>query len=223
MGDPRVSVLSNISNIRNVNGVALPILCPGCNRIGTLAPIGQDVAFNVPGKPGQLAHMAIGVGHRQCPDPKCATHVFVAYSATDGRPIGSYPVGRIEFDTTDVPEKVRSTFNEALTCAAHECYVGAGMLIRKTLEAVCEERSAAGNNLKEKISDLKNKVTLPTALFDALDHLRLLGNDAAHIEAKSYDEVGKEEVAAGIDLTKEIIKATYQYKTLVQRLLALKK
>ncbi len=97
------------------------------------------------------------------------------------------------------------------------------MLIRKTLEAVCEDRGATGGNLKDRISDLKTELTLPNALFEAMDHLRMLGNDAAHIEAKTHDEVGKDEVLAGVDLTKEIIKATYQYKDLLGRLQALKK
>lgn len=94
---------------------------------------------------------------------------------------------------------------------------------RKTLEAVCEDRAAQGKDLKARVNDLRTKLTLPSELFEAMDHLRLLGNDAAHIEAKTYDEVGPEEVLAGIDLTKEIIKATYQYKSLLSRLQALKK
>ncbi|MGA2842004.1 MAG: hypothetical protein ABSG18_17850 [Steroidobacteraceae bacterium] len=65
--------------------------------------------------------------------------------------------------------------------------------------------------------------TLPNALFEAMDHLRLLGNDAAHIEAKTYDDVGADEVLAGIELAKEIIKATNQYKGLLGRLQKLKK
>ena len=44
------------------------------------------------------------------------------------------------------------------------------------------------------------RVTLPVELFDAMDHLRLLGNDAAHIEAQTYDTVGKDEVEAGVEL-----------------------
>jgi hypothetical protein len=51
----------------------------------------------------------------------------------------------------------------------------------------------------------------------------LLGNDAAHIEAKTYDDVGADEVLAGIELAKEIIKATNQYKGLLGRLQKLKK
>jgi hypothetical protein len=56
-----------------------------------------------------------------------------------------------------------------------------------------------------------------------MDHILLLGNDAAHIEARTYDEVGADEVGATIELTKEIIKATYQYRGLLGRLQALKK
>lgn len=64
---------------------------------------------------------------------------------------------------------------------------------------------------------------IPEDLFSALDELRLLGNDAAHIEAKTYDEVGPEEIDVAVQLTKEILKAVYQLDSLVGRLRALKK
>jgi len=96
-------------------------------------------------------------------------------------------------------------------------------MIRRTLEELCEERGASGKNLKDRIHSLKNKVILPEALFDALDDLRLLGNDAAHIESKTYEDVGSEEIEVGIELTKEILKACYQLKDLVDKLNKLKK
>jgi hypothetical protein len=176
--------------------------------------------------PGQKSMVTgLWVGSRFCPNPTCSTHVFVVYQPQGGmnKVVCSYPAGRIAFDVTGVPEKVRKALDEALTCAANECYVGAAMLIRKTLEAVCEDRAASGKDLKARIGDLKGKLTLPKELFEAMDHLRLLGNDAAHIEAKTYDDVGGKEVQAGIELTKEIIKATYQYKDLLSRLQALQK
>lgn len=222
-----MNTIRQIRGVNNFQPVTIPAICPGCNREGNLSPIGQDLGLQVP-SPIQNQVKTIVVGSRLCPNPACATHVFIVYqpgvSVAQGGPlICSYPAGRIDFDTTGVPEKVRQAFDEALTCAAHECYVGSGMLIRKTLEAVCEDRSASGHTLKDRIGDLKTKITLPTALFEAMDHLRLLGNDAAHIEAKDYDEIGKPEVTAGIELTKEIIKATYQHKGLLAKLLALKK
>ena len=56
-----------------------------------------------------------------------------------------------------------------------------------------------------------------------MDELRLLGNDAAHIEAKSYDKVSLEEVEVAIEFSKELLKALYQYSGLLSRLRALKK
>lgn len=50
-------------------------------------------------------------------------------------------------------------------------------------------------------------VVLPKRLLDGLDDLRLLGNDAAHIESRVYDEIGNEEVEVAIEVTKEIVKA----------------
>lgn len=64
---------------------------------------------------------------------------------------------------------------------------------------------------------------LPADLFDGLDDLRLLGNDAAHVESRDYDEIGVQEVEVGIAFTKEVLKATYQYASLRQKLASLKK
>lgn len=61
------------------------------------------------------------------------------------------------------------------------------------------------------------------AMLDALDDLRLLGNDAAHLESRVYEDVGQEEVEVAIEVAKEILKATYQYEVLMGRLKALKK
>src|SRR5690242_6393932 len=96
------------------------------------------------------------------------------------------------------------------------------IMVRRTLEEICEDKSASGANLKAKISDLRAKIVLPQELLEAMDELRLLGNDAAHIEAKEYDQIGRAELEAAIAVTKEIMKAIYQYASLVGRLRALK-
>lgn len=56
-----------------------------------------------------------------------------------------------------------------------------------------------------------SKRALPQELLDGADHLRLLGNDAAHIEGKTYQSIGEPEVRIAIDLTKELLKSAYQY------------
>jgi hypothetical protein len=64
---------------------------------------------------------------------------------------------------------------------------------------------------------------MPKELLDGLDDLRLLGNDAAHIEAKTYEQIGKNEVEVSLEFTKEVLKAVYQYSDLLKRLRDLKK
>jgi hypothetical protein len=96
-------------------------------------------------------------------------------------------------------------------------------MVRRVLEELCEDNGATGNNLKDRIASLSAKVVIPQTLLQAADHLRLLGNDAAHIEAKTYQTIGEPEVRISIDLTKELLKGAYQYKGLLSRLTALQK
>jgi hypothetical protein len=130
--------------------------------------------------------------------------------------VRSYPAELIDFDSSNIPPAVTTSFQEALTCHSEECYIACAIMVRRTLEEVCTDKN-------DRIASLKSRVVLPVELFSAMDELRLLGNDAAHIEAKSYDDVGKDETEVAIALTKEILKAVYQLDELVRRLQALKK
>ena len=67
------------------------------------------------------------------------------------------------------------------------------------------------------------KVVLPPDLIAGMHDLRLLGNDAAHVEARVFDKIGKEEVDLAIDITKEVLKGVYQLSSIVARLKAFAK
>jgi Domain of unknown function (DUF4145) len=96
-------------------------------------------------------------------------------------------------------------------------------MVRKTLELLCFTQGAQGSNLKERVQALGSKVVLPPDLLAGLDDLRLLGNDAAHIESSVYMRITQEEVDVAIEFTKEVLKAVYQLSALLERLRALKK
>lgn len=211
--------------IRNKGGAIdaessiITLRCPICRQKGTLQPNSvNDVQVH------DLASDALYVfGQRRCPDPTCGGHIFFVRDAQKGGLLASYPAERIDFDATNVPNAVMAAMEEAITCHANNCLMSAAIMVRKTLEELCSDRSATGKNLKERITDLGKKIVLPNELLEGLDDLRLLGNDAAHIESQEFNQIGQEEVEIGIEFTKEVLKATYQYSALLGRLRSLKK
>lgn len=209
---------------RAAQSKSVRLRCPQCRQIGTFCPITDDYMMAV-----AEANTAQGimnddlcfVGHRICPNETCSLHVFVVIK--NDRAVASYPPERIDFDTSEIPKPVSGALEEGIACLANECFKASAMMVRKCLEEMCNERGATGANLQQRIKSLKDKVILPTDLFDGLDELRLLGNDAAHVESREYDTVGREEVVLAIDFTKEVLKSVYQYASLRQRLQALKR
>ncbi|MBK1616526.1 hypothetical protein CKO44_24090 [Rubrivivax gelatinosus] len=160
-------------------------------------------------------------GQRRCPNPDCHGHLFVVFLG--GQIVKAYPPIRLDFDPENIPANVLRTFDEAITCHSQGCFVAAAIMVRRTLEEVCAERQAAGRDLKSRINDLRSKIVIPSELLDAMDELRILGNDAAHIEAKEYNSISDVEVTVAIQFTKEILKSLYQYVSLLGRLRALKR
>jgi hypothetical protein len=193
-------------------GNAFALRCPECGQGGTFTCVGNFQDLHVDDH---------WLGHRQCPNPECRAHIF--FVAGNGFKIErTYPPTRIPFDTANVPAPVRNSLLQAVTCDAEGCYTAAAIMVRRTLEELCEDRNAKGGDLKQRLSNLRSSVVLPAELFDAMNELRLLGNDAAHIEAKVYDQIGHPEVEAAIELAKEVLKAVYQLDALVGKLKALK-
>lgn len=96
-------------------------------------------------------------------------------------------------------------------------------MIRRTLEEICDDKAVKAENLKKRLEALAAQIILPRELLEGMDELRLLGNDAAHIESHVFENIGKEEVEVSIEFAKEILKAVYQYEQLLGKLRSLKK
>src|SRR6516162_9468486 len=109
-------------------------------------------------------------GERRCPNPAYKTLLFFAWQ--NGQVVDSHPSLCIDFDATNVPSSVVRALQEAITCHSSGCFIAAAIMVRKTLEELCRERGATGNNLKERIQTLGNRVVLPVDLLQGLDDLR---------------------------------------------------
>ena len=199
----------------------LNIRCPACRHNGSFRGFGNSAdifwSYSIPGRANTAG---VRAGMRVCPNLQCLSVVFFAVSEED-RVI--YPPEVIDFDATNLPPKLLVSLEEAVQCHAAGCYRAAALMVRRALEELCEDKAATGRDLKQRIASLSSVAVIPTELLSAADELRILGNDAAHIEAKSYDAVGRVESELAIELAKELLKAVYQYTALVARLQALKK
>ncbi|WEA24041.1 DUF4145 domain-containing protein [Rhizobium binxianense] len=204
---------------------AVNIRCPRCRKEGVFHPFGvKDIGWDVhrqTGSGGKVSDGPLAVGSRRCPNTECNAFVFVVIHR--GKVVRSYPPEVIDFDSSNLPPRILASLEEAIKAHAAGCYRASALMVRRVLEELCEDKQASGKNLMERLKALGNTVILPGELLAAADELRLLGNDAAHIEAKTYDQIGPDECAIAIELAKELLKAVYQYTNLVARLQALKK
>lgn len=192
--------------------------CPGCSQLGTF----ERFLTNDAQSQGDGRMWSAGL--RLCPNPSCRALIFfVSETSPPFKLQLSYPPERLDFDATNIPASITKALEEAITCHANECFIASAIMVRKTLEELCHERGATGANLKDRLRNLGTKVILPQELLAGLDDLRLLGNDAAHIESQEFNAVGKEEVEVGIQFTKEVLKAVFQYADLLVKLRSLKR
>lgn len=85
--------------------------------------------------------------------------------------------GRLD---NSVLERVRECYDEALRIKSIAPNAFA-VQIRRTLEALCADRSANGRNLQERLKKLAEKGEIPPVLAEMTAILRLLGNIGAHL------------------------------------------
>jgi len=202
------------TNQGHSNAQIINLRCPHCHHHGAFGgfPDVMDVVWKVP--------VLNRAGIRVCANANCRGIVFI-WTQQDVL-FAAFPPELVGYDETDLPAEVRDCLKEAILCHAQGCFRAAAIMVRRSLEAMCEERGAKGSSLEKKIESLKGQIVISQDLIEGAHELRFLGNDAAHVEAKAFTTVGKEEVEAALDLAKELLRATYQTAALVKRLRAMK-
>ena len=194
-----MKILLDRIKIQNTN---VATRCPHCGHFGTFLQVSQGDIAKMNGN-NQITHF---LGIRKCPNEKCQGHLFFISDANRNILLTS-PSETIPFDKENIPNGVLKAFEEAIKCHSNNCFTASAIMIRKTLEEICQDRGAKGKNLNLRLNDLGNKILIPKELLDGMNDLRLLGNDAAHIEAKTFNEVGKDEIEISLEFTQEILKA----------------
>lgn len=203
------------------------IRCPHCRQLGSAHMIGntgfqyQKKVFVDPvPNPKRVGDTVLSASIHICPNPNCKGLLFVIREPNGNLTV--QPPELIDFNSDGIPERCQQTIKEAVACHSAGAYRAASMMVRRLLEEICDENGATGKDLHKRLDSLKTKVVLPRDFFAAMMELKILGNDAAHVEARQYDQIGRDEAGDAIELVKEILKALYQLKGLVSRLQARK-
>ncbi len=104
-----------------------------------------------------------------------------------------------------VPDIIIKTFKKAIELKTYDeesCLIK----LRKTLEMICNDQEAVGNNLLEKIINISEKGILPITLKSASNIIRKLGNIGAH---ESQIDINSSEIECVIELVEYIIQYIY--------------
>lgn len=209
------------AQLSSANCPAVSIRCPHCRQLGSFNSI-QAVSFRrqVRSKAnvGALATVGFIASIRICPNQTCAGLVFVIQD--DRGVLEIEPPELLDFNPQGLPQRCLHTLKEAVACHGAGAYRAAAMMVRRLLEEICEDNDAEGETLHQRLRSLRAKVVLPEEFFSAMTELKTLGNDATHVEARAYDSIGQEEAEISIELAKEVLKALYQLRGLIDKLTA---
>lgn len=216
------------------NAIRISLRCPHCGKEGIFDPITQVNDALYPReyrRSGALAELGkLHVDHfvagiRSCPNSKCRGVVSIVARTTETSEtlLACLPPALIHFQSHNIPSKISESMKEAVAANGAQAYRASTLMVRRALELLCNEKGASGQNLKERIKNLSAFVTLPPALFEAADELRILGNDSVHVEARDYDDITREHSDLAIEVAMKILESVYQHDELIFRLKKLKK
>lgn len=86
----------------------------------------------------------------------------------------------VKLEIYEAPDIVREIYNETLIAITEGALILAGLGLRGTIEAVCNDQSISGRTLDTRISKLATQGMISSNDAKRLHAIRFLGNDAAH-------------------------------------------
>lgn len=104
-----------------------------------------------------------------------------------------------------LPSQIHDIYNETHIALSNKLPVLTGVGIRALIETVCKDKSATGDNLKDKIDSLVTIGVLTMEGAEILHSLRYMGNDAAH-EVKPHKD---EELNTAFDVVENLLESVY--------------
>lgn len=116
----------------------------------------------------------------------------------------------------ELPNGIKSAYEQAARSFDVALYEPCALMSRKCLESVCKHLDAKGRNLSVKLTALRDSGHIDQRLLDWANHVRVIGNVAAHDDSP----VTKEDARDVFDFTEAILIYAFSLTQRFQRLQA---
>ena len=110
---------------------SLTMICPHCGNGGTFKQLAHDVYEQ---------HFQLFYGQRLCPNVACNGQIFVILNG-QSKIVRTYPGLKIPFNATNIPQRIKLTFDEALVCHSNGCNVASAILNKLSKRLVSPENA----------------------------------------------------------------------------------
>lgn len=107
------------------------------------------------------------------------------------------------------PDIVASIYKETISAIQEKAFILAGLGLRGTVEAVCNEQNISGRNLEVRIKGLVTKGLISKQDGERLHAIRFLGNDAAHDIKKPKQS----QISVALKIIKHLVASVYTLKS----------
>lgn len=119
-----------------------------------------------------------------------------------------YPIDNFHINPI-IPEMLKNSLSESIKCFKSGAFSATVLTCRRTIEGFCHSKNINESNLQKSIEVLKNQKIINEQLYEWANHLRLIGNDAAHNVEVIFSEVDAKD---SLDFTIAILDFTYSFK-----------
>ena len=107
----------------------------------------------------------------------------------------------------DVPEAVASPIKESLDCLSVSAFNGFAAVVRRALQAICEDKDSSGSKLYGQLKDLFDGLQLEAEDRQAAEQIMLTGHDGAHPQ---LPDVTKDRAYLVLELLRDFVDQVYQ-------------
>ena len=113
--------------------------CPICGINGTFTRASNSHLYGT----NQSDRLLLGICLMTCPNPKCKATI-TAYSNFNHvrqfvNTIFTLPMVKLEINKENIPDSILENLEEAIECHANGLNVSSAIMIRRTLEFICNE------------------------------------------------------------------------------------